>query len=162
MEQDPIITVNWERGDADFHLGKRLKRLGDPVLKVDLLSDIANDAARELEIAEEELHPGLAESRQRARNTVRRHWANAIVGSTVDATECLQNGDLALILGDGRVIVVAAAPSVDIIAFDTIEKVRECVGKADGTRYTDLVTDADRAILGDHKAFAFRDQLGRD
>jgi hypothetical protein len=105
--KNPGFIVDWDAGEARLDLGTRLEN-EHPLFKVDVLGDITSHARRLYESAYDELYPGQRERQQRVLNMERRATTETLVGHTITAAKALRNGDVALELSDGRVLVLCA------------------------------------------------------
>ena len=107
MAINPTIKINWDGGEGRFDLGSRLKA-ENPLFKADVLKDISQQARAFYEDACDEMHPGMGARLQRLKNQRRRHQTASLIGQTIKGATALRNGDVALELDDGRVLVICA------------------------------------------------------
>ncbi len=107
MAINPSIRINWDTGEGRLELGDRFSQ-ADALFRSDVLSDIAGQANALYEEACSDLFPGMNARLQRFQNQHRQHQTATLVGQTIKAAKALRNGDVALELGDGRVVVFAA------------------------------------------------------
>jgi hypothetical protein len=146
MASNPTFRVDWDGGEGRFDMGTRLSE-ESALFRVDVLGDLVAQAEDAYEKAFEELNPGLAERGQRIKNRSRRLTAETMVGLTITGANPLNNGDVAMSLSDGRVLVFAAQKEdVGIFSVDSIADAEE-EGKRRfrGDRYTQEPLQSDEA-----------------
>lgn len=110
--KNPAVIIDWDSGEGRFETGSNLEQ-ENPLFQVDVLGDIKRDVDAAYEDAFDDLYPGQRERTQRKVNQQRRAAAELMVGKTIQAAVPLRNGDLALELSDGTVLVMCT-PTEDV------------------------------------------------
>ena len=109
MHDAPTLTVDWDSGEGQLHLGQ----LADapPRLRLDVLADWKDQIELVHRQAEAQLFPqreAEARQEQKRQNRRRRELCERLSGQTVLMAEPLVNGDVLLHLASGRCIVLYA------------------------------------------------------
>lgn len=105
MAKNPTIHIDWNAGEATLDIGTRLQ-MEDPLFKLDAIGDILEQTQDAYDQAHDQMYPGLQDRQQRFQNARRRLGAESLTGKTIHSAFALANGDLALDLGEGTVLVV--------------------------------------------------------
>lgn len=123
MKDSPSLTVNWDSGEGDLALGRRLEN-APASLRRDVLLDWQHQIELLLKITEAELHPERAARKarqQRELNTLRRMLCERLSGQVIELAEPLVNGDVLLHLRSGRTVVLYARH--EDVKFDVVTDV---------------------------------------
>lgn len=146
IRKNPAVIVNWDSGEGRFEMGLNLEQ-EHPLFQVDVLGDIKHDVEAAYEEAFDDLYPGQRGRTQRKVNQQRRAAAEHMVGKTIQAAVPLRNGDLALELSDGSVVVMCT-PTEDVWVrqAQSIEQAQAYANTAcPHTWFVDEPTEEDRA-----------------
>jgi hypothetical protein len=150
MAKNPTFRVDWHGGEGRLDIGTRLGEQ-NALFKVDVIGDLVSQAETAYGAALDELSPGTRVRSQRQKNMRRRLTAESMVGLSIESAKSLHNGDVALGLSDGRVLVFAAEKDdVEIFVAENIldaeAYAKTCIR---GDKYVEEPQEADKAFAGE-------------